>query len=502
MSTNSHLKSKDKLAKFATDLSEYDIILAEDTHLLLDSGRSNSYDAEAERGQIGRLVRPFTPRHWTYRYTVLLLIAIVQFTLNFSLDVPAGLESVLIDTMDVDVTSYALLYSVYSWPSIVLTIVGAVIVNQYLGCRFATVLFMSVLCVGQAIFAVGAFCGMFWVMMFARFLLGIGGEIAFITTDAFAAYWFKGREVSFAFGIIGAFCRLGGAGGLYVNNAVYNICDFILDKYLRLGVALSFTVCVLVIATMLSFVLALMDKHAEKHFAEKRDSKVESDSKFSLKQVLKFDVNFWVMSCVCVLYFSTIFPFVAIAQVFLRSKYGLSVNYANIADLLIFMVPIGAPIFGAIINWTGFNVYWSLAGILVACSAHLLYLLSNGAWFVPFLANSILGLSFGCVNTALWAAPPLLVEDHQLVTAYGILEAGSNFGFAVTDIVSGQLIDNFGYFVHQIFFLSLLVVATSLTVCLLCNLFRSNSCLNMSGWHQRRLRNVKKIDSNDTTYVN
>ncbi len=482
MSTNSHLKSKDKVIQFTADLSEYDIVVTEDAHLL-DSSCVGF-------GRAGKLVRPFTARHWTYRYTILFLIATIQLALNFSLDVPAGLESVLIDTMEIDVTDYALLYSIYSWPSVILTVLGAILVNQYLGCRLATVLFMTLLCIGQALFAVGAFCGAFWTMMVARFLLGIGGEIAFITTDAFAAHWFKGKEVSIAFGVIGAFCRLGGAGGLYVNNALYSSVDFVQDRYLRLGVTLLFTVCLLVVATLLSLVLALMDKRAEKCLTAESKQRAGT-SKFSAKQILSFDGNFWIMSTMCILYFSTIFPFVAIAQIFLGSKFGLTVDHANTASLLIFVIPIGAPLFGVLINWTGYNIYWSLAGILVAFSAHFLYLLSNGAWFIPFVANSVLGLSFGCVNTALWAAPPLLVGDHQLVTAYGVLEAGSNFGFAVTDIISGQLIDHFGYFVHQLFFLSLLVVAVFLTMWLICNVFRTDCRVNMSGSKQRQLRHRK-----------
>ena len=401
--------------------------------------------------------------------------------------------------MKIDVARYALLYSIYSWPSVVLTVVGAVLINRFLGCRCGTVLFMLLLCVGQSLFAVGAFVGAFWLMMTARFLIGIGGEIAFTMTDAFAAQWFRGKEVTLAFGIVGSFCRLGGAGGLYVNNIVYNFCGAIPDRYFQLGATLSFTVGVIVIATVFSIVLAIMDKHAEK--GDRKTCKKE-ESKFSFKELLNFSVNFWIVCIVCVLYMSTIFPFVAIAQMFLRSKFGLSIDFANSLDLLIFLIPIGTPLLGMLINYTGFNVYWSFGGILVAFSAHLLYLLSSRSWFIPFIANSLLGMSFGCVNTAFWAAPSLLVGEHQLVTAYGMLEAGSNLGFAVTDIVSGQLIDNCGYFIHQLFFLFVLVVAIFLTIYLIFNLWGTDNPVNLSGWKKRKNNRVKMIDSNDYTTVN
>ena len=58
MSTTSHLK---KIPVHALDLSEYDIIQTEETHLLLQSSVSiGSNDSSTNS-------KPFTPRHWTYK---------------------------------------------------------------------------------------------------------------------------------------------------------------------------------------------------------------------------------------------------------------------------------------------------------------------------------------------------------------------------------------------------------------------------------------------------
>ena len=61
--------------------------------------------------------------------------------------------------------------------------------------------------------------------------------------------------------------------------------------------------------------------------------------------------------------------------------------------------------------------------------AHVLFLLSNGLFYIPFVTNAIIGVSNSCF-AAIWVIPALLVKDNQLSTAYGILEAVSHVGYA------------------------------------------------------------------------
>ena len=457
-------------------MSEFDVDRGEGTYLFIQSTTG-----EFANSSWIKPLQSITPGHWIYRYIILLLISGIQFILSFTFDLPAGLESVLINMLHIDVSRYTLLYSIYSWPSIVLTVVGTVLINRHIGIRCGTVLFMVVLAVGQCLFAAGAFTGDFWLMMVAHFILGVGGEVLFSTTDAFAAQWFRDKDITIAFGIISALSRLGGAAGLYINNIVYNFCGFVVNRQLRLGVALMLSVSLVIIGVALAVALAIINKTAN------LDEKHKNKSKLAFKELLKFNVNLWIVVTVCILLFSAIFPFLGIAQVFLVCKFGLSVNQANTANLMIFLIPVGTPLMGFLINWTGFNIYWSIGGMLAMFSTHLVYLLSSRSLFIPYITNGALGLSFGCIYTALWAAPSFLVNDNQLVTVYGILEAGVNLGLAVTNMASGQVIDTYGYFMHQLMLpLLYTLVATLLLFILMCNLLGTENQVNMSGWQRRR----------------
>lgn len=51
--------------------------------------------------------------------------------------------------MRVDVTQYSLMYALYAWPSIVVTLAGGVLIDKWLGLRLSSLLFLSLICLGQ-----------------------------------------------------------------------------------------------------------------------------------------------------------------------------------------------------------------------------------------------------------------------------------------------------------------------------------------------------------------
>ena len=116
--------------------------------------------------------------------------------------------------------------------------------------------------------------------------------------------------------------------------------------------------------------------------------------------------------------------------------------------------------FGLMIDRTGFYMSWALTGILLLFGAHVLFLFSNGIFYIP---NAIIGIS-NCCFAAIWVIAALLVEDNQLSTAYGIFEAAQNGGYAVVNVIAGEVIDNYGYFAQEVFFICFLAIGILLLV--------------------------------------
>ena len=114
-----------------------------------------------------------------------------------------------------------------------------------------------------------------------------------------------------------------------------------------------------------------------------------------------------------------------------------------------------------------------------------------GLFYIPFVANAIFGVNNYCLSV-IWVTPALLVEDNQLLTAYGIFGAVINIGYAVVNLIAGQVIDNYGYFAQEVFFICFLAIGILLLVLLIFHL------INISWWKHRNKASDKQSESNAT----
>lgn len=69
-------------------------------------------------------------------------------------------------------SKFVLLYSIYSWPNVILCFIGGFLLDSVFGIRLGTVIYMALTLIGQVIFASGAMIDSFWLMMFGRFIFG------------------------------------------------------------------------------------------------------------------------------------------------------------------------------------------------------------------------------------------------------------------------------------------------------------------------------------------
>ncbi len=74
--------------------------------------------------------------------------------------------------MKIDTAQYTLLYSLYSWPNVILSVFGGFLLDRVFGIRIGTVVFSALIVLGQVIFALGGFVNSFAVMLVGRFVFG------------------------------------------------------------------------------------------------------------------------------------------------------------------------------------------------------------------------------------------------------------------------------------------------------------------------------------------
>lgn len=105
---------------------------------------------------------------------------------------------------------------------------------------------------------------------------------------------------------------------------------------------------------------------------------------------------------------------------------------------------------------------------------------------------SIMGLGYSVLACALWPMVALVIPEHQLGTAYGIMQSVQNLGLAVVPLIAGWLIDLKGYIVLEVFFLACLCITIIFIVLLYVSDSNRGGELNMSIKTRRALEASRK----------
>jgi len=115
-----------------------------------------------------------------------------------------------------------------------------------------------------------------------------------------------------------------------------------------------------------------------------------------------------------------------------------------------------SPLLGYGIDRTGRNLYWLMGSITTTIIAHALVAFLA---IHPVIPNILMGISYSILAASLWPMVAYLVPKKMLGTAYGLMQAIQNLGLAVMNIFTGMILDSYGYFILEIFFIICLEIA-------------------------------------------
>src|SRR5580692_9314574 len=140
-----------------------------------------------------------------FRWLVLIFLSLAMFGSYYAYDALSPLADVLKVQLGFSDENIGFLQAIYSFPNIFTVVIGGFIIDR-LGLRKSLMIF-GVLCVlGPAITAVS---GKLAMMAAGRLIFGMGAESLNVAVIAALARWFKGKELSFAFGLNLTASRLG-----------------------------------------------------------------------------------------------------------------------------------------------------------------------------------------------------------------------------------------------------------------------------------------------------
>src|SRR5271169_6378890 len=153
-------------------------------------------------------VRPEPSR--LYRWLVLIFVSLAMFGSYYVYDALSPLADVLKQQLGFTDLDIGFLQAIYSFPNIFTVVIGGFIIDR-IGLRKSLMIFGVLCLIGPAITAAASHL---WTMATGRLIFGMGAESLIVAVTAALARWFKGKELSFAFGINLTICRLGSFAAL------------------------------------------------------------------------------------------------------------------------------------------------------------------------------------------------------------------------------------------------------------------------------------------------
>src|SRR5437868_9534617 len=139
--------------------------------------------------------RPHPPV--SYRWTVLIFISLAMGGNYYIYDSINPLERIFIDNLGFTATQFGWLNASYSVAAVATLLIGGIIIDR-IGTKKAITFFATLCLLGAALTAARGQPG---VMIAGRTVLGLGAESMIVAVTTVLAKWFKGKELSFAFGI-------------------------------------------------------------------------------------------------------------------------------------------------------------------------------------------------------------------------------------------------------------------------------------------------------------
>ena len=308
-------------------------------------------------------------------------------------------------------------------------------------------------------------------------MFGVGCDITGITVSKVVTKWFTGHELASAMGIQVAMARLGTASAISLSPVIAQ--SFGLSAPLLVGSLL------LLIGFLMFVVYTFMDRMKDEKEGRPQDNRhaeqdtVEAQHKSPLLRsyipLLLKNPGFWLIALLCVLFYTSLRPFLKFATDVLINKYGVDpVTAGWIVSLLPYGTIVLTPFFGSVYDRIGRGATLMLIGCALVFGCHVVLALPvvNATW-VATVVMVLLGVAFSLVPSAMWPSVPKLVPMSLLGTSYSIIYYVQNIGLMLAPMFIGNIIDQHTFadghvdFTVPMSVFALLALAATLTAALL-----------------------------------
>lgn len=386
------------------------------------------------------------------RWSALGIISITMFAGYMLTDIMSPLKPMLEEQLKWTSTDYGVFTSAYGWLNVffIMLILGGIILDK-MGVRFTGVMASGIMVIGASVkywaisstFAPDAMIfGWKAQVVYASLgfaIFGVGVEVAGITVSKIIVKWFKGKEMALAMGMQMAVARL---GTMLAMVAPVPIATYFNDS---ISAPLAF-VLVLLVAGFFAFIFyTFLDKKLDASELVNGEKVAEDPFKFSDILLIVKNKGFWLIALLCVLFYSSVFPFLKYANDLMVNKYHVKMETAGLITMLL---PVGTlfltPLFGGIYDKKGKGATIMIIGAAILVIVHGIFSLPVfNHWMVAVVLVVLLGVALSLVPSAMWPSVAKIIPEKQLGTAFSLIFWIQNWGLMGVPLLIGIMLDKY-----------------------------------------------------------
>ena len=369
-------------------------------------------------------VRPQPSR--SFRWLVLFFVSLAMFGNYYVYDCIAPVADLLAKQLGFSDANIGLLQAIYSIPNVVMVLLGGYIVDR-IGTRKAIFIFGTICLVGSVVTVLS---GKLPVMAAGRLIFGLGAESLIVAVTTAIAKWFRGKELSFAFGVNLMIARFG--SWLAQNSPTWAHSAY---GNWRSPLWISVAFCTFCVTGAL--VYWGMESYAEKKFEIGQQG---STDKVVFQDIFKFGVSYWYVVALCIVFYSAIFPFETFAIKFFIEAHGTSRELGGfLVSILTAFTMFGTPAFGLFADKIGKRALLMMFGSVLLIPVYLMMGYSHVSLYVPM---AMMGVAFSLIPAIMWPSVAYIVDQNKLGTAYGLMTMIQNIGLAGFNLLVGWANDH------------------------------------------------------------
>lgn len=362
-----------------------------------------------------------------YRWLVLVVISVAMFGNYYVYDSIAPIADLLKSDLGFTDANYGMLFSVYSAAAIIVLLIGGVVIDRY-GTVTSTILFGGV-CTFAAILMV--LTSSYWVMVVARFLLGLGSEPLIVAITCALAKWFKGRELGFAFGINLTIARLGSFSADWMPTWIPSAFDG-----WRGPLIIAAVIGGLCITSALLY--GALEARANRRYGLGQAGETD---KLVLSDLFRFTKSYWFVVALCVTFYSAVFPFRGFSIKFFIEAWNLTREAAGqFNSVLPLAAMIATPLFGLLVDKVGKRALFMVFGSFLMMPVFLMMAYHLTPLAVPV---AMMGIAFSLIPAVMWPSVAYIVDEKRLGTAYAVMTLIQQIGVMLVPLAIGFLNDRF-----------------------------------------------------------